>query len=70
MDNEAVLAFGLDPAGNPRRNVHLYDRLDYLDSYCAAANRAMGAKPPKNPGLTWWERSWLGRLLRWPTVRN
>lgn len=54
-----VAAFALDAYGEPRRYTHLYDRLDYLDAYCAAANRALDVSPPEHEAGPWWRR-WLG----------
>jgi len=65
-DAEAVEVFGYDPAGVAQRHLALEERVDYLDAYCLAANAALGQEPAPAEGLTRWERSWLGRLLRWP----
>ena len=61
--NDAMVAFGYDAEGKAHRNLALEEKLDYLDAYCRAANAALGQKPLE-PELSWWERSWLGRLLR------
>lgn len=58
-----MVAFGYDAEGRPSKNLALEAKVDYLDSYCRAANAALGMEPLE-PGLTWWERSWMGRLLR------
>jgi len=41
-------------------SVSIQDR----DAYCRAVNAALGVEP-QEPGLSWWERSWIGRLLRY-----
>ena len=64
-DAEALAVFDYDAAGVARRHLALEERVDYLDAYCRAANAALGQEPARS-GLTWWERSWIGRLLRWP----
>jgi hypothetical protein len=66
-DEEAIEAFRFDRNGNPWRFYHLYAKVDQLDAYCAAANAALDTQRPEEPELSWFERGWLGRLLRWPS---
>ena len=58
-----MVVFGYDLDGDAHHNLALEARTAYLDAYCRAANAALGMEPLE-PELSWWERSWLGRLLR------
>ena len=41
-----------------------------MDAKCAADRALVGEpvmKKQDEPELSWWQRGWLGRLLRWPS---
>ena len=53
-ERDALVVFALDADDRPTQHTSLFRRVDYLDAYCSAANRAQGIPAPQ-PKEAWWQ---------------